>query len=215
MQRLFADKRKGNGSFESNTTQPRKQLGEQNRFPFHYFGHNLFEEIDHAIIPPHFMELDPRVPLQPFRAQVYISRGSNVIKCKLFLRTLKGVAMQWFSSFQAKTIYTFQDLETRLVSQFTVSKAKRLEQTRGETLKQYLAGFNNAMVSKHIEVEEDSVDQLEAKHEGQRDSSKSNPQAHVGRPVRLREKNYRPRGESILYTLLKSKSTQLLREVYH
>ncbi|RDX57864.1 hypothetical protein CR513_62866, partial [Mucuna pruriens] len=182
------------------------------------------EEIDKTIIPPNFREVvielfdgthDPHIHLQAFQTQMYISEGNNQLSCKIFPRTLRGVAMHWLATLPPRSIRSFNELATFFASQFATNKTKRLEvanlfdirQARGETLKSYLARFNNATVrvndpdqkifvkafqkglragqfsdsmalrkplKKHIEVEEDQVDRLEAK----RQSS-----THDARPV--------------------------------
>ncbi|RDX80410.1 hypothetical protein CR513_39042, partial [Mucuna pruriens] len=60
------------------------------------------EEIDEARVPLHFREIsvdpfngtqDPHAHLQAFQTQMYISRGNDKLSCKLFLGTLRGVAL--------------------------------------------------------------------------------------------------------------------------
>ncbi|RDX65441.1 hypothetical protein CR513_55900, partial [Mucuna pruriens] len=78
---------------------------------------------------------DPHAYLQAFRAQVYIRGGSDAINYKLFLGTLRGITLQWFSSLPASTIHMLE-----------VTNHFDIIQTRGETLKQYLVHFNSTMV---------------------------------------------------------------------
>ncbi|RDX90197.1 hypothetical protein CR513_27964, partial [Mucuna pruriens] len=86
--------------------------------------------------------------------QIYISGGNDKISCKLFPGTLRGVAMQWMSTLPPRSIQTFRDLAGSFLSQFAANKVKRLEvadlfdikQGEGESLKKYLARFNNATV---------------------------------------------------------------------
>ncbi|RDX77031.1 hypothetical protein CR513_42907, partial [Mucuna pruriens] len=91
---------------------------------------------DQVIIPPHFRELvvnpfygtqDPSIHLLAFQTQVYISGRDDAISCKLFLGTLRGVAMQWFTSLPPRTIHTFNDLAVVCVLQFITNRTKRLE----------------------------------------------------------------------------------------
>ncbi|RDX78899.1 hypothetical protein CR513_40749, partial [Mucuna pruriens] len=85
---------------------------------------------------------------------MYISGGSDQLSCKLFPGTLRGVAMQWMATLPARSIQTFSQLARSFVSQFAVNKVKKLEvadlfdikQGRGESLKSYLARFNNTTV---------------------------------------------------------------------
>ncbi|RDY01240.1 hypothetical protein CR513_15462, partial [Mucuna pruriens] len=83
------------------------------------------EQIDSTLIQPQFRELvvnpfndsqDPCMHLQTFQTQVYINGGSDLLSCKLFLERLEVVDL-----FDIK-------------------------QTKNETLKQYLARFNDTMV---------------------------------------------------------------------
>ncbi|RDY01553.1 hypothetical protein CR513_15102, partial [Mucuna pruriens] len=85
---------------------------------------------------------------------MYISGGNERLSCKLFLGTLRGVAMQWMTTLPPKSIQTFKDLAGSFVSQFAANKVKKLEvadlfdikQAEGESLESYLACFNNATV---------------------------------------------------------------------
>ncbi|RDX86644.1 hypothetical protein CR513_32005, partial [Mucuna pruriens] len=85
---------------------------------------------------------------------MYISGGNDKLSCKLFPGTLRGVAMHWMTTLPARSIRTFNDLVGLFLSQFATNKTKRLEvanifdikQSRGESLKSYLARFNNATV---------------------------------------------------------------------
>ncbi|RDX68253.1 hypothetical protein CR513_52775, partial [Mucuna pruriens] len=132
---------------------------------------------------------------------MYISRGSDSLSDKLFPGTLRGVAMHWLATLLARTICSFNDLAILFVSRFATNKIKQLEvadlfdirQTKGESLKSYLARFNNTIIrkglrvgqfsdalalrlptsmgeiraraEKHIEVEEDLANRLEAERQ--------------------------------------------------
>ncbi|RDX78298.1 hypothetical protein CR513_41447, partial [Mucuna pruriens] len=97
---------------------------------------------------------DPHMHLQTFQTKMYISGGNDQLTCKLFLGTLQGVAMHWLATLPPCSIKTFDELATSFASQFVANKTKRLEvidlfdikQTKGETLKSYLARFNNVIV---------------------------------------------------------------------
>ncbi|RDX82515.1 hypothetical protein CR513_36686, partial [Mucuna pruriens] len=119
------------------------------------------EEIDEARIPPHFREImvdpfdetqDPHAHLQVFQTQMYISGGDDKLSCKLFPRTLRGVALQWMMNLPPRSIHVFSDLAGLFLSQFAANKPKRLEmanlfdikQAGGESLKSYMACFNDA-----------------------------------------------------------------------
>ncbi|RDX96004.1 hypothetical protein CR513_21383, partial [Mucuna pruriens] len=121
------------------------------------------EQIDNAPIPSQFREpmIDPfdgsqdlRAHLQSFQTQTYISGANNHLSYKLFPDTLRGVAMWWFLGLPPRSVTSFVGLAATFESQFAANKTKRLEvvdlfdikQSRTETLKQYLACFNAAMV---------------------------------------------------------------------
>ncbi|RDX93048.1 hypothetical protein CR513_24750, partial [Mucuna pruriens] len=62
--------------------------------------------------------------------------------------------MQWMATLPLRSIQTFKDLASSFLSQFAANKVKRLEvvdlfdikQGKGESLKKYLARFNNAII---------------------------------------------------------------------
>ncbi|RDY09049.1 hypothetical protein CR513_06652, partial [Mucuna pruriens] len=97
---------------------------------------------------------DPHAHLQAFQTQMYISGAGDKMSCKLFPGTLRDVAMQWMATLATRTIRTFNDLTSAFASQFVANKAKQLEvadlfdirQAKEESLKSYLARFNNATV---------------------------------------------------------------------
>ncbi|RDX72888.1 hypothetical protein CR513_47569, partial [Mucuna pruriens] len=122
-----------------------------------FWGQPFSKEINETLVPPSFKEVvvepfdgtqDPHAHLQAFQI-----KGSDQLSYKLFLGTLRGVAMHWMATLPARSIRTFSELAGSFVSQFAVNKVKKLEvvdlfdikQGRGESLKSYLARFNNAM----------------------------------------------------------------------
>ncbi|RDX61759.1 hypothetical protein CR513_59986, partial [Mucuna pruriens] len=166
-----------------------------------FCGQPFSSDIDETPIPSGFREIvvepfdgtqDPHAHLQAYQTQMYISGGSDQLSCKLFPGTLRGVTMQWMATLPTWSIQTFGQLAGSFVSQFAANKVNKLEvadlfdfkQGRGESLKSYLARFNNATVQglragpfcdalalckpsnmheirawaeKHIEVEEDQL----------------------------------------------------------
>ncbi|RDY01680.1 hypothetical protein CR513_14965, partial [Mucuna pruriens] len=76
---------------------------------------------------------------------MYISGGNDKLCCKLFPGDGNAAS---------RSIQTFKDLAESFVSQFATNKVKRLEvadlfnikQAEGESLKGYLACFNNTTV---------------------------------------------------------------------
>ncbi|RDX73247.1 hypothetical protein CR513_47173, partial [Mucuna pruriens] len=147
---LKAARERDQEEYEENTTQL-------------FWGQPFCREIDKTSIRPNFREVvvepfdgsqDPHVNLQAFQTQIYISGGNDRLSCKLFPGTLRGVAMQWMATLPPRSIQTFKDLAGSFLSQFASNKVKRLEvadlfnikQAEGESLKNYLARFNNATV---------------------------------------------------------------------
>ncbi|RDX78624.1 hypothetical protein CR513_41076, partial [Mucuna pruriens] len=122
-----------------------------------FWGQPFSEEIDETPIPPNFREVvvepfdgaqDPHAHLQAFQTQMYISGGNDKLSCKLFPGTLRGVAMQWMATLPARTIRTFNDLASTQQSEkkLEVANLFDVKQARGESLKNYLAHFNNATI---------------------------------------------------------------------
>ncbi|RDX66647.1 hypothetical protein CR513_54564, partial [Mucuna pruriens] len=171
---------------------------------------------------------------------MYISGGIDPLSCKLFLGTLQGVAMHWLATLPSRSIRSFDDLAASFVSQFVANRIKRLEvvdlfdfrQAQCESLKSYLAWFNNATVrvnnldqndalalrrltsmgeirirvEKHIEAEEDKEDRVLVEKAtsvvGQRIAHEFNG-----------KQRYDPRMEK--YTPLKTLRVHILKEAYH
>ncbi|RDX65434.1 hypothetical protein CR513_55907, partial [Mucuna pruriens] len=175
---------------------------------------------------------------------MYIRGRNDSLSCKLFLSTLRGVAMHWMTTLLARFIRSFNDLVASFVSQFTTNKVKRVEvadlfnirQAKDESLKSYLAQglrvgqFSDALalrrslsmeeirahVEKHIEVEEDQADWLEAEGQpfGQIESRPEVPEGQQKREAK-HSAQAQPRDNPQNFTPLKEKRTQILREICH
>jgi len=50
---------------------------------------------------------DPTAHLTAFHTQMMLVGGSDAVRCKLFMRTLTGMAMDWFISFPEGHITSF------------------------------------------------------------------------------------------------------------
>ncbi|RDY06793.1 hypothetical protein CR513_09167, partial [Mucuna pruriens] len=143
------------------------------------------EEINRTPILANFQELvvdpfdgtqDPRVHLQAFQTQMYISGGVMPLAVNFSLRSVHAMIVEA----PARTIQSFKDLAFLFISQFATNRAKWLEvvdlfdirQTKGKNLKSYLARFNNVTVW----------------HGGDKDASKKThrSQGGLGRPTRSR-----------------------------
>ncbi|RDX96594.1 hypothetical protein CR513_20733, partial [Mucuna pruriens] len=114
--------------------QNQEEHGEEVTPPF--WGQPFCKEIDETVIPPNFREVvvesfdgsqDPHTHLQAFQTQMYISGGNDRLSCKLFPRTLRGFA-------------------ANKVKKLEVADLFDIKQGEGESLKKYLARFNNATV---------------------------------------------------------------------
>ncbi|RDX65667.1 hypothetical protein CR513_55652, partial [Mucuna pruriens] len=149
--------------------------------------------------------------------------------------------MNWLAILPPRSIIFFSDIAISFASQFTINKVKHLEvpdlfdirQNKGETLKSYLARFNNATirvndpnkkffvkafqkglkaVKKHIEVEEDHADRLEAERQsGARDmrlAPQGGPRGEVKYPSKLSD-------YPLTFTSLREKRAQILYDIYH
>jgi len=124
-------------------------------------------EIQVVEIPRHFWEptidsydgtSDPHSHVSTFQTQMFISGVDDALSCKIFVGTLKGVSHKWIAGLPATSITNFEDLAIRFVAQFAANTEKPfvladlfdIRQRPTESLKSYLARFNNAtlMVTK-------------------------------------------------------------------
>jgi len=92
---------------------------------------------------------DPENHLTMFNAQMIISRGSDAVRCKMFMGTFTGTAMQWFSGLPDGHITSFAQFAKLFREQFYANQVKppelydlfNVRQKEGETLKVYLNRF--------------------------------------------------------------------------
>ncbi|RDX79446.1 hypothetical protein CR513_40129, partial [Mucuna pruriens] len=121
---------------------------------------------------------------------MYISGGNDKLSCKLFSGTLRGVAMHWMATLPARSIQTFNDLARSFVSQFAANKVKKLEGLKAGLFSDALALKRpssmeeiRTQAEKHVEVEEDQAERLEAERVyGRKDSKR--PAQRKGDPKR-------------------------------
>ncbi|XP_020225117.1 uncharacterized protein LOC109807001 [Cajanus cajan] len=107
---------------------------------------------DHRVpqVEPFDGTQDPSQHLTDFRAQMLICGGSMEIRCKLFMGTLKKVALDWFSGLPDRSITDFDVFSRLFMAQFAANKKKSpitsdlfdLKQQREELLKDFLQRFN-------------------------------------------------------------------------
>ena len=80
--------------------------------------------------------------------------GSDAAKCKLFMSTLTGMAMDWFISLPDGHITAFRQLSRLFREQYLTNKAPPsvsydlfdVKQYQGETLKEYINRFGAQVV---------------------------------------------------------------------
>ena len=53
--------------------------------------------------------------LKTFHSHMLISGGNNALKCKMFIGTLLGVALDWFSGINNRLIIGFEDFSYQFV----------------------------------------------------------------------------------------------------
>ncbi len=80
---------------------------------------------------------DPEAHLTVFHTQMMLVGGSDTVKCKLFMSTLTGMAMDWFISLSNGHITSFAQLSYDLFD---------VKQYQGETLKEYINRFGAQVV---------------------------------------------------------------------
>ncbi|RDY01551.1 hypothetical protein CR513_15107, partial [Mucuna pruriens] len=193
-----------------------------------FWGQPFCKEIDETDIPPNFREVivesfdgsqDPYAHLQAFHTQMYISGGNDRLSCKLFLGTLRGVAMQWMATLPPRFIQTFKDLANSFVSQFVANKVKKLEKgLRAGPFSDTLALKKpismeeiRARVKKHVEMEEDQFEQRKSEQGSNRKDTRHLAKAKEDKHPMLARTNE----HTLHFTPLTEKRTQILREIYH
>ena len=85
-----------------------------------------------------------------FRSQTGNVIDNDAIMDRLFIRTLNGVAFDWFRSLPSSSINSWIDLETRFLSRFyeddtkvTMDKLFSTVQKGGESVREYIKSFCN------------------------------------------------------------------------
>jgi len=88
---------------------------------------------------------DPEAHLFAFHTQMVLVGGSDAAKCKLFMSTLTGMAMDWFISLPNGHITSFRQLSRLFREQYLANRAPPppvsydlfdVKQYQGETLKE-------------------------------------------------------------------------------
>ena len=120
------------------------------------------QSIMEAVIPPTFvvpkvtftgME-DPEAHLTAFHTQMMLVGGSDAVRCKLFMSTLTGMAMDWFISLPDGHVTSFAQLSQLFREQYIANRAPPpvsydlfdVKQYQGEMLKEYINRFGAQVV---------------------------------------------------------------------
>jgi len=140
----------------------REQDEAEHLTPPREFSSPFSQEILDAVIPNTFsgpkviftgME-DPEAHLSAFHTQMVLVGGSDAAKCKLFMSTLTGMAMDWFISLPNGHITSFRQLSRLFREQYLANRAPPpvsydlfdVKQYQGETLKEYINRFGAQVV---------------------------------------------------------------------
>jgi len=97
---------------------------------------------------------DPEAHLTVFHMQMMLVGGSDAVRCKLFMSTLTGMAMDWFISLPNGHITSFAQLSQLFREQYLANRAPPsvlydlfdVKQYQGETLKEYINRFRAQVV---------------------------------------------------------------------
>ena len=97
---------------------------------------------------------DPKEHLTAFHTQMMLVGGSDAVRCKLFMSTLTGMAMDWFISLPNGHITSFAQLSQLFREQYLANRAPPpvsydlfdVKQYQGETLKEYINHFGAQVV---------------------------------------------------------------------
>jgi len=107
---------------------------------------------------------DPEAHLTAFHTQMMLVGDSDAVRCKLFMSTLTGMAMNWFVSLPEGHITFFAQLSQLFREQYLANRAPPpvsfdlfgVKQYQGETLKEYINRFG-AQVVKVETIEEPMI----------------------------------------------------------
>jgi len=97
---------------------------------------------------------DPEAHLTALHTQMLLVGGSDATRCKLFMSTLTGMAMDWFISLPEGHIASFAQLSRLFREQYLANRALvpvsydlfDVKQFQGETLKEYISRFGAQVV---------------------------------------------------------------------
>ncbi|XP_068475010.1 uncharacterized protein [Phaseolus vulgaris] len=146
-----------------NYNQGQREQDETERLtPPREFSTHFSQEILDAVIPTTFAgpkviftgKEDPEAHHTAFHTQMVLVGGSDAARCKLFMSTLTGMAMDWFINLPNGHITSFRQLSQLFREQYLAIKAPPLvsydlfdiKQYQGETLKEYITRFGAQVV---------------------------------------------------------------------
>ncbi|XP_068477159.1 uncharacterized protein [Phaseolus vulgaris] len=97
---------------------------------------------------------DPEAHLTAFHTQMLLVGGSDAAKCKLFMSTLTGMAMDWFISLPEGHVTSFAQLSKLFRERYLANRTPApvsydlfdVKQFQGETLKEYISRFGAQVV---------------------------------------------------------------------
>jgi len=97
---------------------------------------------------------DPEAHLTVFHTQMMLVGGFDAVRCKLFMSTLTGMAMDWLISLPEGHITSFAQLSQLFREQYVANRAPPpvsydlfdVKQYQGETLKEYINRFGAQVV---------------------------------------------------------------------
>jgi len=104
---------------------------------------------------------DPEAHLTTFHTQMMLVGGSNAVRCKFFMSTLAGTAMDWFISLPDGHVTSFQQLTKLFRAQYIANRAPLsvsydlfdVRQYEGESLKEFLHRFGAQIVRLNLKDE--------------------------------------------------------------
>jgi len=97
---------------------------------------------------------DPKAHLTTFHTQMMLVRGSDAVRCKLFMSTLVGTTMDWFISLSDGHVTSFTQISKLFREQYIANRAPPpisydlfdVRQYQGESLKEFLNCFRAQVV---------------------------------------------------------------------
>ncbi|XP_068492111.1 uncharacterized protein [Phaseolus vulgaris] len=107
------------------------------------------------VIPAMFTRMEEsKAHLTAFHTQMMLIGGSDAVRCKLFMSTLVGTAMEWFISLPDGHVTSFAQLSKLFREQYIANRAPPpnsydlfdVRQYQGETLKEFVNRFGAQVV---------------------------------------------------------------------